>query len=55
MSWFHSSITAVGARNHASAAEIVACFRDETKLLNRLAFLITADRANAKKAVAQAL
>jgi len=55
MSWFHSSITAVDARNHASAAEIVACFRDETKLLNRLAFLITADRANAKKAVAQAL
>ena len=54
MSWFHSSITAVDARNHASAAEIVACFRDETKLLNRLAFLITADRANAKKAVAQA-
>ena len=54
MSWFHSSITAVGARNHASAAEIVACFRDETKLLDRLAFFITADRATAEQAVAQA-
>ena len=46
MSWFHSSTTAVDARNHASAAEIVACFRDETKVLNRLAFLITASSLN---------
>ena len=54
MSWFHSSTMAVDARNHASAAEIVACFRDQELLLNRLAFLITADRATAEQAVAQA-
>jgi hypothetical protein len=54
MSWFHLSIPPVDARNHASPAEIVACFRDETELLDRLAFLITADRANAEQAVAQA-
>jgi hypothetical protein len=54
MSWFNSSATAVDARNHASAAEIVACFWNETKLLDRLAFLITADRTTAEQAVAQA-
>ncbi len=54
MSWFHLSIPPVDARNHASPAEIVACFRDETELLDRLAFLITADRSNADQAVAQA-
>ena len=45
---------AAEARNHASAAEIVACFRDQEKLLDRLAFLITADEAIAEQAVAQA-
>ena len=54
MSWFHASKAAVGARNHASAAEIVACFRDHTKLLDSLAFFITADRATAEQAVAEA-
>jgi hypothetical protein len=54
MSWFHASTPAVDARNHASAAEIVACFRDETRLLDRLAFFITVDRATAEQAVAQA-
>jgi hypothetical protein len=54
MSWFHLNIPPVDPRNHASPAEIVACFRDETELLDRLAFLITADRANAERAVAQA-
>ena len=54
MSWFHASTTAVHARNHASAAEIAACFRDEIKLLDRLAFFITADRATAEQALAQA-
>jgi len=54
MSWFHASTTAVDARDHASAAEIVACFRNETKLLDRLAFFITADRTTAEQAVAQA-
>src|SRR5215470_13656356 len=54
MSWFHARTTAADARNHASAAEIVACFRDQELLLNRLAFLITADRATAEQAVSQA-
>jgi hypothetical protein len=54
MSWFHASTTAVDARDHASAAEIVACFRNETRLLDRLAFFITADRTTAEQAVAQA-
>ena len=54
MSWFHSSTTAGDARNHASAADIVACFRDQRDLLDRLAFLITADEAIAEQAVAQA-
>ena len=54
MSWFHASTTATDPRNHASAAEIVACFQNETKLLDRLAFLIIADRATAERAVAQA-
>jgi hypothetical protein len=54
MSWFHASTTARDARNHASAAEIVACFRDQRNLLDRLAFLISADEASAEQAVAQA-
>ena len=54
MSWFHASTTAGDARNHASAAEVVACFRDQRNLLDRLAFLITGDEAIAEQAVAQA-
>ncbi|HZW92837.1 MAG TPA: hypothetical protein VFF64_07785 [Candidatus Eremiobacteraceae bacterium] len=54
MSWFHASTPAADARNHASAAEIVACFPDQRNLLYRLAFLITADEAIAEQAVAQA-
>jgi len=54
MSWFHASTTAVDIRNHASAFEIVACFRDQRNLLDKLAFLITADEAMAEQAVAQA-
>ena len=54
MSWFHASTTAAYARKHASAAEIVACFRDQRNLLDRLAFLITAYPAKAEQAVAQA-
>jgi hypothetical protein len=54
MSWFHASTTAADVRNHASAAEIVVCFRDQRNLLHRLAFLITADEAIAEQAVAQA-
>jgi DNA-directed RNA polymerase specialized sigma24 family protein len=54
MSWFHSSTAAVHARNHASPAEIVACFQDQGNVLGRLAFLITGDQATADRAVVQA-
>ncbi|MGB2606782.1 MAG: hypothetical protein WBC78_24475 [Candidatus Sulfotelmatobacter sp.] len=54
MSWFHASTTVADARNHVSAAEIVACFRDQRSVLGRLAFLITGDQAIAEQAVAQA-
>ena len=54
MSWFHSSTAAVDARNHASPAEIVACFQDQGNVLGRLAFLITGDQATADQAVVQA-
>jgi DNA-directed RNA polymerase specialized sigma24 family protein len=53
MSWFHSSIEAVDARNHASPAEIVACFQNQSNVLGRLAFLITGDQATADQAVVQ--
>jgi hypothetical protein len=51
MSWFQMSIKAVDARNQASAAEIVECFRDERCLLTKLAFLITEDQASADRSV----
>ncbi len=54
MSWFHASTMAAYARNHASATEIVACFRDQRNLLARLALLITAYPPTAEQAVAQA-
>ena len=54
MSWFHSSTATVDARNHASPAEIVACFQDQRNVLGRLAFLITGDHATADQAVVQA-
>ncbi|MFZ0861727.1 MAG: hypothetical protein WCA27_13305 [Candidatus Sulfotelmatobacter sp.] len=54
MSWFHSSTAPVDARNHASPAEVVACFQDQTNVLGRLAFLITGDQATADQAVVQA-
>ena len=54
MSWFHSSAPPVDARNHASPAEVVACFQDQRNVLGRLAFLITGDRATADQAVVQA-
>ena len=40
MSRFHASLTAADARNHASAADIAACFRDQRNLLDKLAFLV---------------
>jgi len=54
MSWFHSSAPPVDARNHASPAEVVACFQDQRNVLGRLAFLITGDQATAEQAVIQA-
>jgi len=51
MSWFQPSMKAADARNQASAAEIVACFRDEGCLLTKLAFLITEDQASADRSV----
>jgi DNA-directed RNA polymerase specialized sigma24 family protein len=54
MSWFYSSTAAVDARNHASPAEIAACFQDQRNVLRRLAFLITGDQATADQAVVQA-
>ena len=54
MSWFHSSIAPVDARNHASPAEIIACFQDQRNVLGRLAFLITSDYEAAEHAVVQA-
>ena len=54
MSWFHSSTAAFDTRNHASPAEVVACFEDQRNVLGRLAFLITNDQATADQAVVQA-
>ena len=54
MSWFRASTPAANTRNHASAAEIVACFQDQKALLVKVAFLITSDRATAEQAVARA-
>lgn len=54
MAWLRASTAALDARNHASAADVVACFRGQRNLLDRLAFLITADRATAEQAVSQA-
>src|ERR1700730_13104114 len=54
MSWFHSSTAAVDARNHASPAEIVACFQDQRNVLGSLALLITGDQSMADQAVVQA-
>ena len=54
MSWFHSSTVPINARNHASPAEVVACFQDQRNLLGRLAFLITGEHATADQAVVRA-
>ena len=48
------STAPVDARNHASPAEVVACFHDQRNVLGRLAFLITGDHATADQAVVQA-
>ena len=53
MSWFQSSIESIDAHNHASPAEIVACFQEQRNVLSRLALLITGDQATADQAVVQ--
>ena len=54
MSWFHSSTAPVDVRNHASPAEVVACFQNHKNVLSRLALLITGDQAAADQAVVHA-
>jgi len=54
MSWFHASMPGADTRNHASLAEVVACFQDERSLLRRLAFLITGDQQMAEQSVVNA-
>jgi hypothetical protein len=53
VSWFQST-AAVDRPEHASAAEIVACFRGQRALLRKLAFLITGDQATADQALVKA-
>jgi hypothetical protein len=54
MSWFHASTTHWIARNHASPAEIVACFQAHRGPLGKLAFLITGDQTAADRAIGSA-
>ena len=54
MSWFHGSTKFAAAPHHASAAEIVASFTNQKHFLERLAFLITGDRATAEQSVSDA-
>lgn len=54
MSWFHVNVKAPDVRNHASVAEVVACFQQERRLLRRLAFLITEDEVTADQSVINA-
>jgi hypothetical protein len=54
MSWFYSVIKPAEARDHASAVEIVACFKDQRFLLSRLAFLISGDQLEADQCVTKA-
>jgi len=54
MSWFQTNTAPVDARNHASPAEVVACFQHQRNVLGRLAFLITGDQTTADQAVVQA-
>ena len=54
MSWFYGSTKLAAAPHHASAAEIVACFRDQRNFLERLAFLITGDQTTAEQSVSEA-
>jgi hypothetical protein len=54
MRLFKASPKPTSARDHASAAEIVACFHSQQSFLGRLAFLITEDQISADDSVAKA-
>lgn len=54
MGWFHTHNPATNGRDHASVAEVLACFRDEKSLLFRLALLITGNEAAAEQSVVNA-
>ncbi|MGB8012414.1 MAG: hypothetical protein WCF68_12420 [Terriglobales bacterium] len=54
MSWFHARTNGAESRDHASASEVMACFRDEKDLMFRLALLIAGDSATADDCVVNA-
>ncbi len=54
MSSFHGKTNGAESRNHASASEILACFRDDRDLMFRLALLIAGDTATAEQCVVNA-
>jgi len=54
MSWFQQNSPAIPERQHASPADIVACFEGQRALLEKLAFLITVDRTATDQALAKA-
>jgi hypothetical protein len=54
MPWFHADKREVEGRDHASASEVLAHFRDERVYLSRLALLITGDESAAEQSVVNA-
>ena len=54
MSWFNAKRNSLNGRDQASISEVLACFRDESDLLFRLALLITGDKATAEQSVVNA-
>lgn len=54
MSWIRSTKKSASAADHASASEILACFRDQRDLFLQLALLITGNGATAEQSVANA-
>ncbi len=54
MSRFQSDLMSMDDQNHASVAEVAACFQDEGSVLNKLALLISGDQATANQSVANA-
>lgn len=54
MFWSKASSQHSNLRDHASAAEVVQCFRSQSHTLRRLALLITEDQAMADECVVEA-